>query len=85
MARVAVTGSSGKLGRVVVEHLHEHGWDVVALDRALPVRADIVSSQVDLRPSRASTTGTTASTRSSTWPLSRLRDCARTRRPSTTT
>ena len=32
MARVAVTGSSGKLGRVVVDHLLEHGWDVVALD-----------------------------------------------------
>ncbi len=48
MARVAVTGSSGKLGRVVVEHLQEHGWDVVALDRAAAVRAGIVSSQVDL-------------------------------------
>jgi nucleoside-diphosphate-sugar epimerase len=48
MTRVAVTGSSGKLGRVVVDHLHDHGWDVVALDQALPVRAGIVSTQVEL-------------------------------------
>ena len=48
MARVAVTGSSGKLGRVVVGHLHDHNWDVVALDQAPPVRAGLVSSQVDL-------------------------------------
>ncbi len=48
MTRVAVTGSSGKLGRAVVDHLHEHGWDVVALDQEPPVRADIVSTRVDL-------------------------------------
>ena len=41
MTRVAVTGSSGKLGRVVVDHPHEQGWDVVALDQASPVRAGI--------------------------------------------
>lgn len=46
--RVAVTGSSGKLGRAVVDHLHEHGWDVVALDQAPPARQDIVSTRVDL-------------------------------------
>ncbi|MDT4932110.1 MAG: hypothetical protein QOK11_2 [Pseudonocardiales bacterium] len=34
--RVAVTGGTGKLGRAVVSHLLEHGWDVVNLDRALP-------------------------------------------------
>ena len=33
MTTVAVTGSSGKLGRHVVGHLHEHGYRVVALDR----------------------------------------------------
>lgn len=33
MARAAVTGGSGKLGRAVVRHLVEHGWDVVNLDR----------------------------------------------------
>ena len=48
MARVAVTGSSGKLGRAVVDHLVEHGWDVVALDRTPSPRADVVSSVVDL-------------------------------------
>ena len=48
MARVAVTGSSGKLGRTVVAHLIEHGWDVVALDRVPSPRSDVVSSVVDL-------------------------------------
>ncbi len=32
--RVAVTGGSGKLGRAVVAHLLENGYDVVNLDRA---------------------------------------------------
>ena len=49
--RVAVTGSSGKLGRAVVRHLSETGWDVLALDRQAPasgasVPAELVS--VDL-------------------------------------
>jgi nucleoside-diphosphate-sugar epimerase len=48
MGRVAVTGSSGKLGRAVVDHLHEQGWDVVALDRVASPRADVTSSVVDL-------------------------------------
>ncbi|MGY1845698.1 NAD-dependent epimerase/dehydratase family protein [Modestobacter sp. SYSU DS0875] len=48
MARVAVTGSSGKLGRVVVAHLVEHGWDVLALDRVPSPRADVESAVVDL-------------------------------------
>ena len=43
MATAAVTGSSGKLGRAVVTHLLEHGWDVVALDRAPSPRSDVVS------------------------------------------
>ncbi|MEP7180427.1 MAG: NAD(P)-dependent oxidoreductase [Pseudonocardiales bacterium] len=48
MARVAVTGGSGKLGRAVVAHLLDHGWDVVTLDRrpAEPLRGDFV--QVEL-------------------------------------
>lgn len=33
MPRVAVTGSSGKLGRAVVADLRDHGWEVIALDR----------------------------------------------------
>jgi nucleoside-diphosphate-sugar epimerase len=48
MARVAVTGSSGKLGRAVVDHLVEQGWDVVALDRTPSPRPDVISSVVDL-------------------------------------
>jgi nucleoside-diphosphate-sugar epimerase len=48
MARVAVTGSSGKLGRVVVDHLLEHGWDVVALDRVPSTRPGAVATVVDL-------------------------------------
>ena len=48
MARVTVTGSSGKLGRVVVDHLLEHGWQAMAIDQAPPPRAGVVDSQVDL-------------------------------------
>ncbi len=33
MSTVAVTGSSGKLGRHVVAHLADHGHRVIALDR----------------------------------------------------
>ena len=32
--RIAVTGSSGHLGRAVVEDLLAHGYDVVGIDRA---------------------------------------------------
>jgi nucleoside-diphosphate-sugar epimerase len=48
MAGVAVTGSSGKLGRAVVTHLVDEGWDVVALDRVPSTRSDVVSTVVDL-------------------------------------
>lgn len=49
MTTVAVTGSSGKLGRHVVAHLGEHGYRVIALDRvpdpsspaAVAVRLDL--------------------------------------------
>jgi len=34
--RVAVTGSAGKLGRAVVRHLRESGWDVLSIDRRRP-------------------------------------------------
>ena len=34
--RVVVTGASGKLGRFVVEHLVDSGYDVVATDRVPP-------------------------------------------------
>jgi nucleoside-diphosphate-sugar epimerase len=36
MARVVVTGGAGKLGRAVVAHLAESGWDVVVFDRVRP-------------------------------------------------
>jgi nucleoside-diphosphate-sugar epimerase len=49
MTTVAVTGSSGKLGRHVVRHLQEHGYRVVALDRVPdPDSVAAVSVRVDL-------------------------------------
>jgi len=48
MTRVAVTGSSGKLGRAVVDHLLDQGWDVISLDRIPAPRTDVVSTVVDL-------------------------------------
>jgi nucleoside-diphosphate-sugar epimerase len=49
MTTVAVTGSSGKLGRHVVRHLQEHDYRVVALDRAPdPDSAAAASVRVDL-------------------------------------
>ena len=36
MARIVVTGSSGKLGRAVVEDLAAHGYDLVTVDQAPP-------------------------------------------------
>jgi nucleoside-diphosphate-sugar epimerase len=36
VARVVVTGGSGKLGRACIVELLEHGWDVVNVDRAPP-------------------------------------------------
>ncbi|SDL63628.1 Nucleoside-diphosphate-sugar epimerase [Glycomyces sambucus] len=48
MARVAVTGGSGKLGRACVRDLVEHGWEVVNLDRRpSPDPAAVPYSQVD--------------------------------------
>jgi nucleoside-diphosphate-sugar epimerase len=33
---IAVTGGAGKLGRAVVTHLAQHGWNVVVFDRVPP-------------------------------------------------
>ncbi|HEV7195007.1 MAG TPA: NAD(P)-dependent oxidoreductase [Pedococcus sp.] len=46
--RVAVTGSSGKLGRAVVAHLVDHGWQVLSLDRARPADTSGPFVAVDL-------------------------------------
>jgi nucleoside-diphosphate-sugar epimerase len=46
--RVVVTGSSGKLGRAVVRHLLEHGWDVLSIDRQVPAEAQGSHVTVDL-------------------------------------
>jgi nucleoside-diphosphate-sugar epimerase len=66
--RVVLTGAAGKLGRTVLTHLADHGWDVLAVDRVpvpgwngAAVRADlrdygqvleIVSGAVDERGPR---------------------------------
>jgi nucleoside-diphosphate-sugar epimerase len=47
MSRVVVTGGSGKLGRVVVEDLLAHGYEVVNLDQRPPQRAACPYTRVD--------------------------------------
>lgn len=46
--RVVVTGGSGKLGRAVVAHLAEHGWQVVNIDRAAPAVEQPMFVRIDL-------------------------------------
>lgn len=48
MARVAVTGGSGKLGRAVVADLQAHGWEVHNLDLAPPAEPVSPFTRVDL-------------------------------------
>jgi nucleoside-diphosphate-sugar epimerase len=48
MSTVAVTGSSGKLGRHVVAHLADHGHRVIALDRTPDPRSPAAFVRVDL-------------------------------------
>jgi nucleoside-diphosphate-sugar epimerase len=48
MARVVVTGGSGKLGRAVVADLVEHGWEVHNLDLAPPAEPLCPHTRVDL-------------------------------------
>ncbi len=47
MKRIAVTGGSGKLGRAVVRHLADSGYEVVNLDRAPSPGSDAVYVKVD--------------------------------------
>lgn len=48
MAKVVVTGGSGKLGRACVAHLLERGWDVLNVDRTAPPQWICPFLRVDL-------------------------------------
>ncbi len=48
MARIAVTGGSGKLGRFVVKELSDHGYEVVNLDLVAPREPVCPFIRVDL-------------------------------------
>lgn len=48
MARIAVTGGSGKLGRFVVKELSDHGYEVVNLDLVAPREPLCPYTRVDL-------------------------------------
>ncbi|MFI1995434.1 NAD-dependent epimerase/dehydratase family protein [Actinoplanes sp. NPDC020271] len=48
MARIAVTGGSGKLGRFVVKELSDHGYEVVNLDLVAPREPVCPYVRVDL-------------------------------------
>ena len=48
MARIAVTGGTGKLGRAVVADLKAHGYDVVVLDQVVPAGWTEGVTRVDL-------------------------------------
>jgi len=48
MARVVVTGGSGKLGRACVADLVDHGWDVVNVDRVAPAQQVCPFIRIDL-------------------------------------
>jgi nucleoside-diphosphate-sugar epimerase len=48
MARVVVTGGSGKLGRACIADLVEHGWDVVNVDRVAPAEPLSPFLRIDL-------------------------------------
>jgi nucleoside-diphosphate-sugar epimerase len=48
MRRVLVTGGSGKLGKFVVRHLMESGWNVTSIDRVPHPDSRVWSTIVDL-------------------------------------
>lgn len=51
LASVLVTGGSGKLGRFVVSHLSQSGWNVVSADRVPHPDPTVTQVQMDLRDS----------------------------------
>ena len=53
---IIVTGGSGKLGRVVVRHLMEHGYDVTSIDVAPPPDSHNPPLPTDVRYARADIT-----------------------------
>ena len=53
---IVVTGGSGKLGRVVVRHLMEHGYDVTSIDLMPPPDRHNPPLPTDVRFSRANVT-----------------------------
>jgi len=48
MARVIVTGGSGKVSRACIEQLLHHGYEVFNLDTTRPAKEHAPFSQVDL-------------------------------------
>jgi nucleoside-diphosphate-sugar epimerase len=48
MKKIAVTGGSGKLGRVLIKDLQEHGFTVTNLDQSRSADMDCNTRQVDL-------------------------------------
>src|ERR1700687_1301929 len=48
MARVIVTGGSGKVGRACVEELLQHGYEVFNVDTTRPAKERARFTQVDL-------------------------------------
>ena len=78
MARVVVTGGSGKVGRACVEELLQHDYEVVNLDVAAPKEERCPFTQIDLTDFGQTIEAfwklipvTAAWMRSSIWPPSR--------------
>ena len=48
MAKILVTGGSGKLGKAVLKDLVANGYDVLNIDQTLPREAPCPSVRIDL-------------------------------------
>src|SRR5438874_12122665 len=53
MNRVVVTGGAGRLGRLAIQELLQHGYEVLALDRVRPERPPCRFLQVELTDAAA--------------------------------